>query len=260
MGVSNTENSKLHQADKHVSAKEPKNYQAELKRYQDLYTDALSENNALEARIAELEAQCYTVENSEFWKLTKPFRISLDLLKKLIKRNRVLRKFARGAQCLKQNGFRYTVRRVNAKIQNKLGIKKVTYDFSVLEAQRKTVFDEKIKFSILVPLYNTPEKLLKEMIKSVIDQTYSDWELCLADASDEAHGYVEKVVASFAAKDERIRYQRLEKNEGISGNTNACAAMATGDYIALLDHDDLLAPIALFMNALSEIPTTGEPL
>ena len=260
MGISNTDNSKLHHTEKNVNSKEPKDYQAELKRYQDLYADALSENNALEARIAVLEAQYYTVEHAEFWRLTKPFRLSLDLTKKLVKKNRVLRKLARGALCLKQNGLRYTVRRIKTKISNKLGIKKSTYDHSVLEEQRKTVFEEKIKFSILVPLYNTPEKLLKEMIKSVIDQTYSDWELCLADASDEAHAYVEKVVASFAAKDERIRYKRLEKNEGISGNTNACAAMATGDYIALLDHDDLLAPIALFMNAQAIVENHADVL
>lgn len=105
-----------------------------------------------------------------------------------------------------------------------------------------------IKFSILVPLYNTDKKLLREMIESVITQTYGNWELCLADASDGDHGYVETVSKEYVVKDSRVKYVRLEKNLGISGNTNECRKIATGDYIALLDHDDLLAPHALAEN------------
>lgn len=228
---------------------DPAELRAELEKYRRISADLLSENNALQSRVALLEEQYFTVENSEFWKITKPFRRMFDSLKRISKKNRVLRKLAGGVSCLKQNGFRYTMRRVRVKLLNKLGIKTPVYDKNELDAQRKTVFEEKIKFSILVPLYNTPEKLLKEMIKSVIAQTYADWELCLADGSDEAHAYVERVVKKFADADPRIRYQRLEKNAGISENTNACAKMATGDYIGLLDHDDLLSPIALFMNA-----------
>ena len=105
-----------------------------------------------------------------------------------------------------------------------------------------------IKFSILVPLYNTPEDFLKEMIESVQAQTYSDWELCLADGSDAAHPQVERIVMQFQQRDNRIKYRKLEKNFGISGNTNACIEMATGDYIALFDHDDLLHPSVLYEN------------
>ena len=111
-------------------------------------------------------------------------------------------------------------------------------------------------FSILVPLYNTPPRFLAELIFSVVEQTYPRWELCLADASDGVHGEVERIVSFFAAKDERIRYHRLERNDGISGNTNAAVGLSHGDYIVLLDHDDLLHPSALYEVA-SAVDRTG---
>jgi GT2 family glycosyltransferase len=103
-----------------------------------------------------------------------------------------------------------------------------------------------IKICILVPLYNTPLNFLNEMIESVINQTYQNWELCLADGSDREHDEVEKRCREYMAKDSRILYKRLEKNEGISGNTNRCYEMATGEYIGLFDHDDVLHPSALY--------------
>ena len=113
-------------------------------------------------------------------------------------------------------------------------------------AQSSTVFTNMVKISILVPLYNTPENFLKEMIESVKWQTYSNWELCLADGSDVQHAYVGEICHEYSAKDNRIVYKKLEKNEGISGNTNECYKMATGDYIGLFDHDDILHPAVLF--------------
>ena len=103
-----------------------------------------------------------------------------------------------------------------------------------------------LKFSIIVPLYNTPESYLREMIESVAMQTYNNWELCLADGSDDPRFNVDGIVKEYMIKDNRIKYQKLEKNYGIAGNTNACLEMATGNYIGLLDHDDFLHPEALF--------------
>lgn len=103
----------------------------------------------------------------------------------------------------------------------------------------------KVKFSVLVPLYNTPESFLREMIESVQNQTYKEWELCLADASDEKHKEVGKIVSGYLNRDKRIHYKKLEKNGGISENTNACIEMSTGNYFALLDHDDVLDVKAL---------------
>lgn len=112
--------------------------------------------------------------------------------------------------------------------------------------QERTEFPSMVKISILVPLYNTPEEFLREMIASVQNQTYGGWELCLADGSDEEHSFVGRICKELAEKDGRIIYQKLEKNLGISGNTNACMELATGEYIALFDHDDILHPCVLF--------------
>lgn len=130
-------------------------------------------------------------------------------------------------------------------------VKNTSWDVSEAELnrQRKTVFDRQIKISVLVPLYNTDKKFLKEMIESVRAQTYSNFELCLADGSDADHGNVGRICAEYAKKDARIRYRKLEKNLGISENTNECIRMATGDYIALFDHDDILHRSALYYAA-----------
>ena len=112
--------------------------------------------------------------------------------------------------------------------------------------EEETVFPRKIKISVLVPLYNTPEKFLREMIESVQAQTYKNWELCLADGSDDLHQDVGKICLDYQKKDPRILYQKIEKNLGISGNTNVCFSMATGNFIGLFDHDDVMHPSLLF--------------
>ncbi len=114
------------------------------------------------------------------------------------------------------------------------------------EYQKKYTFEEPIKFSIITPLYNTPREYLLELLHSVQRQTYSDWQLCLADGSDGAHAYVGKICREYAGRDARIVYTALPENKGISENTNACIALADGQYLGLLDHDDVLHESALF--------------
>ena len=98
--------------------------------------------------------------------------------------------------------------------------------------------------SIVVPLYNTPQQFLVELLDSVQNQSYRNWELCMVDAGqDETVG---QTVKARAASDPRIRYRKLDKNDGIAGNTNQGFAMVKGDYVALLDHDDILHPCALW--------------
>lgn len=125
-----------------------------------------------------------------------------------------------------------------------------------LNRQRKEKVDKLApKFSVLVPLFNTPTKFLKEMIESVTNQTYPKWELCLADGSDDKHiQKIKETVDSF--NDERIKYKKLDHNGGISENTNAALELATGDFIVLFDHDDLLTPDALYEFAKAII---GDP-
>ena len=151
---------------------------------------------------------------------------------------------------LREKGIRETARRTalhfGRKRAEKNFVKRMRPSAEELERQRAAKFSQPLRFSVVVPLYNTPENLLKETIDSVYQQTYADWELCLADGSDEAHGEVGKYCLERAAAEPRILYRKLEKNGGISENTNACLDMATGDYIALFDHDDLLMPNALY--------------
>ena len=176
---------------------------------------------------------------------------------------RIVRKFARLFELLSTRGFKFVWdklklqmrSRITARFGGKLTRKLMEQEWKTLEPIAQT-----IKFSVLVPLYNTPEKYLREMIESVTAQIYGNWELCLADGSDDAHSYVEQVCLEYAHKDNRVKYQRLTENKGISENTNACVAMSTGEYIALLDHDDLYTPDALYWNAKAIMETGADVL
>ena len=116
-----------------------------------------------------------------------------------------------------------------------------------LKAQRAEYADGKPGpvVSVVVPLYNTPEKFFGQMLASVQKQTYPHWQLVLVDASDAAHAAFSTHASKAAAKDPRILYKKVE-NGGIAANTTAGFALATGTYIALLDHDDVLYPNALY--------------
>ncbi len=114
-----------------------------------------------------------------------------------------------------------------------------------LKRQRGKVFSYAPKISILVPVYNTPETFLKELIRSVRRQTYSNWELCFANA-DPANEKVAQILDIARRKDERIKVADAGENLGIAQNTNRAFDIAKGDYVALLDHDDLLAVNALY--------------
>jgi len=100
------------------------------------------------------------------------------------------------------------------------------------------------KISVVVPVYNTPVAYLKEMIESVLEQTYQGWELCLVDGASE-NPAVKDTLTDYAARDERIRVVLLPENKGVAGNTNVGLAQASGDFVVFLDHDDMLVPAAL---------------
>ena len=178
------------------------------------------------------------IHNHPLWKSTKGLRNVMHAVK---------RQTDRIKNC---GGPRGVVAKIKYKQNERVAMKQHgTASFPNEEErklQKETVFEKNVKISILVPLYNTPENFLREMIGSVKWQTYQNWELCLADGSDGAHGDVGRICKEYAAQDKRILYRKLEKNEGISGNTNECLKMATGDYIGLFDHDDILHPAVLF--------------
>ena len=114
-----------------------------------------------------------------------------------------------------------------------------------LERQEKRNWKKKTLFSVVVPVYRTPETFLREMIDSVLSQTYPFWELCIVNA-DPQDAAAARVLEEYAKKDERIRVRNLEKNAGIAENTNEGIRMAFGEWICFLDHDDVLSPAALW--------------
>ena len=155
---------------------------------------------------------------------------------------------ARGAGFVKRRCFGKRARYLPAK--------------KVLEAQRAEMADgcPLPTISILTPLYNTPENYLREFLDSFVGQTAPNGQLCLADASDAAHSRVGEIVREYQQKNQRIGYKKIE-NRGIAANTNAAAALATGEYLALADHDDILAPHAMYSmgKAILELRRRGEP-
>lgn len=122
--------------------------------------------------------------------------------------------------------------------------------------QKETLWDNPPVISVVVPLFHTPERYLRQMIESVLNQTYPYWELCIADGSPDASA-TEKIVSEYL-KDKRIHYKILNENLGISDNTNEAIAMATGTYIGLFDHDDLLTEDALYEVALKAVRTDAD--
>lgn len=150
---------------------------------------------------------------------------------------------------LKRNGFWKTLERLGQGVEDP-----ETYDNwfkehrvteTELTEQKYAFFEYKPKISIIVPTFNTPLDLLREMIDSVRNQSYENWELCIADASDSEAPAREELL-QYAQKDDRIKINILDDNYGISGNTNKALELATGDYTGLLDHDDFLELDALY--------------
>ena len=213
--------------------------------YKDLYEKEHEKCSLLTSQIVDLEAKnadltykLDRIRKSKLWKSIYPFRLAFSHCKNFVTR-------------IKRYGnFRELMKKVESKRIEKRAYKSYGTLSMPSPEERKRQSEEKfskdVKFSILVPLYNTPEKFLREMIQSCIDQTYSGWELCLADGSDGEHEDVGRICKEYYDKDKRIVYKKLEENLGISGNTNKCLDLATGNYIALFDHDDLLHPCALY--------------
>ena len=182
----------------------------------------------------------------------------------------------KGYRYLKRHGMKQFLIRLTERFQQEdidyetwFGLNKATE--KELQEQRKNPPEHGPIISIVVPVYRTPEIYLREMIESVVNQTYGNWELCLADASPKGEqlrqdlkkikgrktrealmkipdGDTEltSVIREYQLKDSRIRYEILKENKSIAENSNAAMEMATGDFVGLLDHDDTLEPHALY--------------
>lgn len=159
---------------------------------------------------------------------------------------------------LKKNGLKSAY---YAALERVMREKKEDYHYEeptleILKQQRMQSKEYSYVFSILVPAYETNGTYLREMVDSLCRQSYDKWELIIADASQT--NQVKNIMDTYA--DTRIRYIRLEENKGISENTNAALEAACGDYIGLLDHDDVLTPDALYemAKAIGESEKNGK--
>lgn len=215
-----------------------RSYRDALEREEEKQTVLQKKLEEEQQKNGDLETKLERIKGSKIWKMSKPLR---DVMHFMMRTKERLGYYG---------SLKGIARKLNAKmIEKKARRQHGTASFpnaQEAERQKNTVFDRDVTFSILVPVYNTPEKFLRQAIESVISQTYPKWQLCLADGSDEAHATVGKICQEYADKDDRITYQKLSENKGISGNTNACLAMARGNYIALFDHDDVLHPSVLY--------------
>ena len=218
----------------------------------------------LEDKNQELEFKLNRIKTNPIWKASTPARNAMHWV--IRQRDRV-----RNQGSLKGVIAKIKYKQIEKKAMTYYG----TESFPSEETRRQqesAVFEKMPIISILVPLYNTPEKFLRDMIESVLAQTYGNWQLCLADGSDAEHvQQVFDIVKEYQADprasvssrtvgiavtgdteksklsgSSRISYMKLEKNEGISGNTNHCLELAEGEYIGLFDHDDILHPEVLY--------------
>ncbi len=194
----------------------------------------------LEAKNEELAFRLNRIKNNPLWKASAPLRRCMHF---------VLRQKTRLKNCGNLRGVaaKLKYKKIEREAMKRYGTLSFP-DEERARTEREAVFERMVKISILVPLFNTPESFLREMLDSVLAQTYENWELCLADGSDEAHGYVGEICRKYVSEDDRRRivYRKLAKNAGIAGNTNECLKMAGGEYIGLFDHDDILHPSALY--------------
>ena len=126
-----------------------------------------------------------------------------------------------------------------------------------LEEQKLAVssFEKQPLFSFITPVYNPPVEIFKALIQSILDQTYSNWELCLADGGNDP--VIRSMIQKLSEQDPRIKFIKLDQNLGISGNSNQALALAEGEFIVICDHDDLVEPNLLFeaVKLINETPS-----
>lgn len=214
-------------------------------------------------RLNFLAKELRTIHSSNGWKVLNGFyKFKYNLIgcgKTLVK---ILKSFivivksinmstiTRGYEYLKDNGLKAFLYKVLYKLKGDRikymeWIQKHLPTEAELNTQRNEKFEYEPLISILMPTYKTPSHLLIETIESVVKQTYSNWEFCIADGNSEDQR-VNEILDRYSEKDSRFKIKYLSENKGIAGNTQECYYMSNGDYVGLFDHDDLLEPNALY--------------
>ena len=202
------------------------NYKEAYEREHEKCADLADKIVVLESEKEDLQFKLDRIKKNKFWKATGPARSLIHFAQR--QRDRL-------SQC---GGPKDILRKIRNKTRQKSLMESYgTGSFPDAEQRKKeeeTIFPYMPKISILVPLWNNKREFQIQMLDCVMNQTYPNWELCLADGSDTEHSYIEELCKEYAAKaDGRIVYKHLDHNGGISYNTNECYKLATGDYIGL---------------------------
>lgn len=229
-----------------MDEKQWNNPQEEAAFYKEAYEAEKARAASLAGRLADarndadnLQFQLDRIKNNPIWKASKPLRAGMHWGLRNYRRVRNLGRPKDIARKIRQKKIEQEAKKLHG-----------TASFPTpeeAEKQRNTQFEHMVKISILVPLWNNQREFQIEMLDSVMNQTYQNWELCLADGSDAEHSYIGEICQEYAARaNGRIIYKKLDKNGGIAGNTNECLKLATGEYIGLFDQDDVLHPSVLY--------------
>lgn len=209
--------------------------------------------------IGNIEAELTKIKGSKMWKLLKIYKVGEDIIR------HPKQKITRLVRSIKNIGIKATVKNVLAKFQIKqkkqiqeLRSLSINEQYKIwlqqnqitkknLEQKRSELEDFKYTptISIIMPVYNVDEKWLRKAIESVRNQIYENWELCINDDASTAK-HIKPALKEYAKNDKRIKVKYSTKNQHISGSSNEALKLATGEFIALMDNDDEIAPDALF--------------
>ena len=237
---------------------------SKLQRAEQETAHASATHDELLVRLMEAEARERSILDSTAWRITGPVRRSLSSrprLRKLIRRGVKLTywtatfqlghrlKTWRGTRGTLSAGGRQHASAAHENVESCVGPQPAEIRLEDL--------DVRPLISIVLPTYNTDERLLRSCLDSVIGQTYPHWELCVAD-DHSTQGRVRHVLNEYARKDDRIRVTFRETNGNISAATNSALALSSGEFVAFLDHDDLLLPDALLrcVSVIARLPET----
>ena len=210
----------------------------------------------LTAQLAERDAQLREIVNSKLWKIALLFRqLRVKLHPLGSSREKLARWTYLSLKIWRSLGFKTLILEIKNRLGRKRSNPRVDYQRWILNnepnAEQLTEqrvkaegFDHRPLISVIMPVWNTPVKILNQTIESVVDQTYEKWELCIADGKSNSE--TQKALSAWTKKDSRIKLKPLDENKGIAVNSNEALSLAQGEFVAFLDHDDLLAPFALF--------------
>ncbi len=221
------------------------------------FTQLQKQNERLNSEVKEIQILIDSYKKTRIYKLGQGFTLFKKIVKVVLNQDKIKKGFKilfkYGPRAI-YNKFRYSqvmdVQYNDWLMKNALTTQKIE---EMKDQEEK--FTSKPKISILLPVYNTPEKFLRRAIDSVINQIYKNWELCIADdASNDEN--IKLILEEYKKKDKRIKVIYREKNGGISVASNTALKMVTGEFIGVLDHDDIYWPNALFetVKVLNEHP------